>query len=491
MNEVNEDTERALTVQFFAKLAILARERELHKQIICDFPGFEPYISYSSLTNQHARGINSKDIFELLFRNGFTTNVSDCENLLCFLDPKHDGNLFYDEFLQIILPNQNKDLRDYLVERSIMVEDSNNNSSLDRMLSIFFSNEFDIFKKITEHVRIFQLYRITPKKIVDSIKEHGLGIGVDGILMLFAEAGVKISRDEVKSGIKVVNPHDNVCSKEMLERLWGFIPEEKYYTKSPETQSTKSRMKIFTSEQKRFTPETLKHSLAPRKLFSEQKNKSMCSIEDKECIDQFLNHLEILISISSQFTRDRAKLSSLPFSINYLSKIINQGIGSKISSNDLLQFLNSSGQNNIKRADIEELFEWMKFGDRYLISQDALRFLILGNEQRLRKDNPNSRLSADCISLVVQIISQLINFAKEVRATQKTLIMEQIEPETIMLWLDIGNKGFIDCADCIQVLDKHSRFGCHASDARMFLKTVGDPLYGEINIDRLTHFFFN
>ena len=74
---------------------------------------FEPYGAFQRLDRQGSGFLTSREFLNYLRDNGVGTGVTeaDCYYLVKFFDSDLDGQLHYPDFMQIILPCANAQLR--------------------------------------------------------------------------------------------------------------------------------------------------------------------------------------------------------------------------------------------------------------------------------------------------------------------------------------------------------------------------------------------
>jgi hypothetical protein len=91
---------------------------ESQRQRLASLPEFEPHAAFQRIDRDADGLINSVDLLRFLRQNGVEeANESDCNAVVKYFDSLEEGALNYSDFLQIIMPCDDMDLRAELAQR--------------------------------------------------------------------------------------------------------------------------------------------------------------------------------------------------------------------------------------------------------------------------------------------------------------------------------------------------------------------------------------
>jgi hypothetical protein len=84
---------------------------ERQRQILCQHPKFAPYSAFCRIDRRARESLEPIDIQTYVKSNGYPYSLPECSKLLRYFDSDDDGILSYGDFIQMILPCDNNDLR--------------------------------------------------------------------------------------------------------------------------------------------------------------------------------------------------------------------------------------------------------------------------------------------------------------------------------------------------------------------------------------------
>ena len=84
---------------------------EMERQYLAKEEDYSPYACFLRIDRAHKGWVNSIDILNFLKDNAIHATESECHYLVKFFDVDLDGRLDYLEFLHIMFPCTNPDLR--------------------------------------------------------------------------------------------------------------------------------------------------------------------------------------------------------------------------------------------------------------------------------------------------------------------------------------------------------------------------------------------
>ena len=103
------------------KLAKCEQELELQRQFLASNENMEPYSVFQRVDRAEDGFVTSMELVSFLRDNGVTkATEADCYYLVKFFDSDEDGRLSYPDFMQMILPCVNEELRAKATQRPNM-----------------------------------------------------------------------------------------------------------------------------------------------------------------------------------------------------------------------------------------------------------------------------------------------------------------------------------------------------------------------------------
>ena len=91
---------------------------EILRQFLCANINYEPYSSFCRIDRNQDGFISPIDLVNFMRDNGnMDINEADCYFVMKFFDSDEDGKLNYPDFLQIVLPCTNKEIRSEATQR--------------------------------------------------------------------------------------------------------------------------------------------------------------------------------------------------------------------------------------------------------------------------------------------------------------------------------------------------------------------------------------
>lgn len=93
------------------------RQVELMRQILGEQPDFEPYAAYTRLDENRKGKVDEVDLLYFLEGNGIPVEQAETRAVFHKYDLDEDGLLSYNEFLEMVLPSSDPDLRAVICQR--------------------------------------------------------------------------------------------------------------------------------------------------------------------------------------------------------------------------------------------------------------------------------------------------------------------------------------------------------------------------------------
>lgn len=126
-------------------------EAETHvealRQILCSQDDFEPYQLFKKVSNKGQ--LDSTDIQRLLQKNGLVVQVSDIVPVLKWYSQRNDGKLSYADFMNIVLPANNPQLRQQVTQRQ--KQSTETSYEIEYALSRVLHKEVQIWECLNSH----------------------------------------------------------------------------------------------------------------------------------------------------------------------------------------------------------------------------------------------------------------------------------------------------------------------------------------------------
>ena len=84
---------------------------ERQRQQLCEHRSFAPYSAFCRIDRRARESIEPADLVAYLESNGSKRSIPECAKLIHYFDSDEDGMLSYSDFIQLVLPCDNNDLR--------------------------------------------------------------------------------------------------------------------------------------------------------------------------------------------------------------------------------------------------------------------------------------------------------------------------------------------------------------------------------------------
>ncbi|CAD8210634.1 unnamed protein product [Paramecium pentaurelia] len=117
---INSQTKKKL-LKLFNKLEEYEIHSESMRQILCQQDEFEPYSVFKKICN--SGHISSQEIYQLLQQNGMIVQLEQVNPIIKWYSQKCDNRLTYADFLQIVLPANNLELRNLVSQKPTFAKD--------------------------------------------------------------------------------------------------------------------------------------------------------------------------------------------------------------------------------------------------------------------------------------------------------------------------------------------------------------------------------
>ncbi|CAD8124822.1 unnamed protein product [Paramecium sonneborni] len=117
---INSQTKKKL-LKLFNKLEESEIHSESMRQILCSQEDFEPYSIFKKISNSGY--ISSQEIYNLLQQNGLIVQLEQVSPIIKWYSQKCDNRLTYGDFLQIVLPANNLELRKLVSQKPTFIKD--------------------------------------------------------------------------------------------------------------------------------------------------------------------------------------------------------------------------------------------------------------------------------------------------------------------------------------------------------------------------------
>ena len=125
---------------------------------MCDNKKFAPYSTFCRLDRDARECLVARDIMFFLDSNGVKAEVGDCAKVVRFFDSDEDGILSYSDFIQMVLPCDNNEMRAEVQRRpySRIGRFDSLDVEIEQALSLLLRHEIDLIKRVEGLVRDLQ-----------------------------------------------------------------------------------------------------------------------------------------------------------------------------------------------------------------------------------------------------------------------------------------------------------------------------------------------
>jgi Ca2+-binding EF-hand superfamily protein len=84
---------------------------ERQRQTLCQHPKFAPYSAFCRIDRRARESLEPVDIQAYVQSNGSPSSIPECSKLVRYFDSDGDGILSYNDFIQMVLPCDNNEMR--------------------------------------------------------------------------------------------------------------------------------------------------------------------------------------------------------------------------------------------------------------------------------------------------------------------------------------------------------------------------------------------
>ena len=141
-------------------LAKKEKQVEINRQVLCQNLNFDVYQIFSYLDLESKNYLNEINLFTFLNKkNGIPCTIDELQHLILLYDENFDGKLSYSEFLNIVLSDNNFELRKKTRER---IGSCYDNSTIE------FNIEYSLVKLFQKELDLIR----TTKKIIEELKSR-------------------------------------------------------------------------------------------------------------------------------------------------------------------------------------------------------------------------------------------------------------------------------------------------------------------------------
>ena len=129
-------------MKFFSELISCEKSSQINRQILCESADFDAYQIFNYLKSDN-NNITLLDIKKYLNENGIEITDQEAKLIILFYDINSDGNLSYDEFINLIRSEKSS-----FNIKSYRIQDSNLSFNINYSLCKLFEKEIQVSKRI-------------------------------------------------------------------------------------------------------------------------------------------------------------------------------------------------------------------------------------------------------------------------------------------------------------------------------------------------------
>jgi len=438
---------------------------------------YVPYETFQYLDFNSNGYLTSEDIFEFLKSRKYPVSEKQCFYLLKQYDSSTNNRLIFKDFLKIVLPRNNSDLRFDVVQRPNSEIDRTQNLSMeiaDKLSKLLFA---DIkYQKETEKLRsrLAVRFDFDPRKAYEFITGGGY-MDFDCIEVYFGEKG----SDELVEALMRRLDMDGDCKISFLEFMEGITPVKPKTKIKPEYMKLTNACLIKTvNDEEKLAKRDIRAEIAKCEVqtkkelsvkFSKNgtsKNESLINKSECEKSKSFKEQLEnekpkisprqmhdILLTI-----REEMKLENSIDSIRQNLALREDFAISKFrdffkSKTKCLEFVMSILKISSNYEEIiEELFNRFensnlkKFIDNiFLPTQVKYSDLMLSREQFIDKNTDFKKVSNETLGLVGNLLKSFWTVSQKIRKMKENC--DETNLEEIFRYFDKKNKNCLNIED--------------------------------------------
>jgi Ca2+-binding EF-hand superfamily protein len=222
MNEKRSEVKEAIT-NFIMKICTKERYTEIRRQILCDKNDFEPYVAFKRLTRDSSEGINSKNLTKFQKENMLEITDSQARMLINHYRSPISPIIKYKEFLEIVLPRENSDLRAFITQRECFEIKEGEYLSYDTELALSYllGQEIQIFCELADEKRKLDKLGLNSARLIFEVdKVNSRELNFQNLNAYLSDSGVNAFDNEIISFLrKVDRDDDGVINLHELERF--------------------------------------------------------------------------------------------------------------------------------------------------------------------------------------------------------------------------------------------------------------------------------
>lgn len=229
-------------------ITLLMQERslELARQLLGQTEDFEPYTAFCRISKNKSV-ITCDDLWQYVLDNGKNASWKSCRTLVAWYDTDKDQAISYKEFLDLILPKDNADIRAILAQKdcSSIHENDRLSARAETFLASLINKEMGNLARLEQDLKVLGneswsivdvLFEIVETSRIRSSSHSEVNINFNNLKSFTIRAGLDLNENELINFIKRLDRDDDgVVNRLDLEFcLAALISEE-----VPATQATK------------------------------------------------------------------------------------------------------------------------------------------------------------------------------------------------------------------------------------------------------------
>lgn len=336
------DEKKEAIVNFILKLSTKERFAEIKRQILCNKPDFEPYAVFRRLSRKTKGGISAFNIANFQSENLFKITNSNAHSILDYYGAQSSERidkkkLTYDQFLKMVLPKENNELRVFITQRECFDVEETEYLSYDTELALanFMQSEVQFFEELREEKEKFDTLGLDVSRIFRYFgADENDFLNSRNLKKFFDSNGIVVHKHEIESFISRLDfDNDGVVSKNDFESFLSIFKAKagrKIVQNQPKKLGRRKSSMIDTNFLKSMSPSRKivkskvmmipKRVLKQRNLFSNNQNK------ENVCYDPNSRRTPLRVKITNERSlksphRGRKRFGSRDVILNKSSKM--------------------------------------------------------------------------------------------------------------------------------------------------------------------------
>ena len=359
------DREKQLAIcHFLMKICSKERFIEIKRQILSEKKDFEPYVAYRRILRKiSSDGITSKALRVFLDENLVTSSEPDCDKLIKHYSNTKKMKLNFKEFLNMILPKENPDLRTQVSLKDVyeIKDDEYLEYETEISLALLLEKELDFFNEISEEKNNLDSLGITEEEIIMLIdSEKNVEINFDNMFTLFRKNNQMPYDEEIISFQRRIDKDDDgVITLAELKDFFSLIPNWDETKKSEVVNSAEGSKRFNLG---RISVEQYKRISPARKIaFSpERSNTLRVSVTSRDDMHRFSKSSRRNKYVSKRKERPTVSYFEVPSTTKEQSNHVNTAERVsrpnsldkiKVSISDKNFFVNSRSKNSSQNSN--------------------------------------------------------------------------------------------------------------------------------------------